>query len=204
MVSFNANLAFNHHVFQKILFITYLNAVFSGAAPITIGASAADDEIGMPIIDKILKGYPGGSTTPLCYHVNEVIKQITDIAPQLRAAGKKASVIIFTDGTATDGDIATALQPLHLLPAWVVIRMCTDDSAITTYWEAIDAQLELDMDVIDDPLSEAEDIKIYNDWLTYGTPLHRLREFGITVKEIDMINETKLGAQQVKNVCAYM
>jgi hypothetical protein len=30
---------------------------------------------------------PGGGT-PLCYHVNEVVRQITLIAPQLRAAGE--------------------------------------------------------------------------------------------------------------------
>jgi hypothetical protein len=30
---------------------------------------------------------PGGGT-PLCYHVNEVVKQVTLIAPQLRAAGE--------------------------------------------------------------------------------------------------------------------
>jgi hypothetical protein len=37
----------------------------------------------------LLDGSPGGGT-PLCYHVNEVMKQIIAITPQLKAAGKKA------------------------------------------------------------------------------------------------------------------
>ena len=82
--------------------------------------------------------------------------------------------------------------------------MCTDEAAIVSYWDNVDDQLELNMEVIDDPLSEGKGIASFNNWLTYGTPLHRLREFGITAKELDMIDEVKLGAQQMKNVCAFM
>jgi hypothetical protein len=34
---------------------------------------------------------------------------------------------------------------------------------------------ELFMDVIEDPLREAEEIQVNNPWLTYGEPIHRLR-----------------------------
>lgn len=34
-----------------------------------------------------LDGSPGGGT-PLCYHVNQVVEQITLMAPQLRATGE--------------------------------------------------------------------------------------------------------------------
>jgi hypothetical protein len=49
------------------------------------------------------------------------MKSIIAIAPQLKAAGKKASLIICTDGEASDGDIALAMRPLHNLPVWVRI-----------------------------------------------------------------------------------
>ena len=133
-----------------------------------------------------------------------MIKEINVLAPQLRAAGKKASLIIYTDGEASDGDITAALRPLHGLPVWVVIRLCTDDNAIVGYWNNVDNQLELNMDVIDDPVGEGKGIAAFNSWLTYGTPLHRLREFGVTAKEIDMIDEAKLSTEQMRNVCAYM
>jgi hypothetical protein len=43
-----------------------------------------------------------------------------------------------------------------------------------------------------------------NSWLTYGEPLHRLREFGITVKELDLIDEAVLTMEQMKAFCAFM
>ena len=49
-------------------------------------------------------------------------------------------------------------------------------------------------------------LQIYavNPWLTYGAPLHRLREFGIPIKEMDLIDETKLSLEQARKVCAIM
>ena len=65
-------------------------------------------------------------------------------------------------------------------------------------------RVELNMDLIDDPVGEGKSIHKLNPWLTYGTPLHRLREFGVTAKEIDMIDEEKLSIEQMRNVCAFM
>jgi hypothetical protein len=92
--------------------------------------------------------------------------------------GKKAALVILTDGEASDGDIVAAMRPLYQLPVWVVIRLCTDNDQIVDYWNNIDSQIELNMDVIDDPLGEAKEIYEHNKWFTYGEPLHRLREFG--------------------------
>ena len=136
--------------------------------------------------------------------MGEVVSQITKIAPELRAAGKKAALIICTDGEASDGEITNALQPLHNLPVWVVIRLCTDENTIVNYWNNVDDQIELNMDVIDDPLGEGQQIQTKNDWLTYGLPLHRLREFGVTMKEIDMIDESSLSAEQMKSFCCLL
>jgi predicted P-loop ATPase/GTPase len=53
------------------------------------------------------------------------------------------------------------------------------------------------MDVIDDPVGEAKEIYGFNRWFTYGEPLHRLREFGMTVKELDLIDEGPLSMEQM-------
>ena len=37
-----------------------------------------------------------------------------------------------------------------------------------------------------------------------GEPLHRLREFGIDIKEFDLLDETKLSLEQIRVVCATM
>jgi hypothetical protein len=40
----------------------------------------------------------------------------------------------------------------------VVIRLCTNENAIVDYWNNVDREIELNMDVIDDPLGEAKEI----------------------------------------------
>lgn len=174
-----------------------------GAPPITIGASPQADETAVSIFNSILDDYPGGGT-PLCHHVNEVTKQITALAPSLKASCKKAAIVIFTDGEASDGDIVQALKPLNDLPVWVVIRLCTEEEGIVNYWSGIDGQLELKMDVLDDPIGESKEIMKHNDWLTYGTPMHRLREFGIVAREFDLLDETALSAEQMHKFCALL
>jgi hypothetical protein len=159
--------------------------------------------MGVPRMMGLLESSPGGGT-PLCNQVNEVIKKVTEIAPQLRAAGKKAAVIICSDGEASDGNICEVLKQLHTLPVWVVIRLCTDSQEVVHYWNSVDSEIELNMDIIDDQIGEAREISSLNNWLTYGEPLHRLREFGVTAKEIDMIDEATLSAEQMRSLCAFM
>jgi chloramphenicol 3-O-phosphotransferase len=62
---------------------------------------------------------PAGQT-PLCHHIGEVIEQIKAQEDELRATGRKACVVIATDGESTDGNLADAMRPLQHLPVWVV------------------------------------------------------------------------------------
>eukprot|EP00596_Hydrurales_sp_CCMP1899_P002650 CAMPEP_0119044152 /NCGR_PEP_ID=MMETSP1177-20130426/29073_1 /TAXON_ID=2985 /ORGANISM="Ochromonas sp, Strain CCMP1899" /LENGTH=258 /DNA_ID=CAMNT_0007013745 /DNA_START=18 /DNA_END=791 /DNA_ORIENTATION=+ len=151
--------------------------MLNGAFPISIGSSVAADMTGVPRMMSLLEASPGGGT-PLCSQVNEVIAKVTEIAPQLRGAGKKAAVIICSDGEASDGNICEILKQFDTLPVWVVIRLCTDVKEVVDYWNTVDNQIELNMDIIDDQFGEAREINRLNNWLTYGEPLHRLREFG--------------------------
>jgi hypothetical protein len=50
------------------------------------------------------------------------------------------------------------MRPLQQLPVWVVIRLCTNEDRMVAYWNNIDSVIELNMDVIDDPQGEAEEI----------------------------------------------
>jgi hypothetical protein len=181
--------------------------LLNGAAPIVIGTGGSqdgiDDESKFQTLLALFQDSPSGST-PLCQHIREVTARITAMAPTLRAQGQKACVMIATDGESSDGDIAAAMRPLKDLPCWVVVRLCTDEDRIVDYWNNVDSVLELDMDVLDDLQGEAKEVEANNPWLTYGEPIHRIREFGIPIKELDLLDELKLSLDQVVNFAAML
>lgn len=63
---------------------------------------------------------------------------------------------------------------------------------------------ELDLDILDDICAEGAEINAVNPWLTYAEPLHRMREFGVTLKEFDLLDETRLSADQVAMIVRNM
>ena len=53
------------------------------------------------------------------------------------------------------------MRPLQQLPVWIVIRLCTDEDKMVDYWNKVDGEIELNMDVIDDHNGEAREIYEY-------------------------------------------
>jgi hypothetical protein len=180
--------------------------LLNNAAPLRIGYGQSEDGDGQTALDVFLNAIqdPPYGQTPLCRHISEVIKQISLIADDLRQAGQLACLVIASDGEATDGRLAEAMLPLQSLPVWVVIRLCTNDPSVIRYWNDIDSELELNMDVIDDFHGEAVEVKRKNPWLTYGEPLQRIREFGVHIKEIDLLDEQPCEVAQIRRICAIM
>jgi hypothetical protein len=131
----------------------------NSANPINIGGQ--DDNF--PLLMNVLDTLSGGGT-PLCAKIRFVTDKIRQMEPALRNAGQKVAIIIATDGEASDGDVADALRPLHNLPVWVVIRLCTNQERVVSYWQDIDNNIELQMDVIDDHIGEATEIRRVNPW----------------------------------------
>jgi hypothetical protein len=75
---------------------------------------------------------------------------------------------------------------------------------VVSYWAKVESDLELDMEVLDDLFSEATAISKLNPWLFYSEPFHRLRESGVAMKEVDLLNEIPLKADQIRNICILM
>jgi hypothetical protein len=176
--------------------------ILNDGVPVTIGTDN-DEEGAYQRLMEMLDASPGGGT-PLCAHVIQIIQDIRCIENDLRQNRQKVVVIIATDGKSSDGDMAAAMRPLKHLPVWVVVRLCTDSQRVVKYWNAIDSQLELDMDVLDDLFCESYEITHTNPWLTYGEPLHKMREFGVSLKEMDLIDEKVLSSEQMRAVVAAM
>lgn len=139
--------------------------------------------------------------TPLCAQIRHVANEIKAMAPFLKRDGQRVAVTIASDGEATDGDVRRAMAELERLPVWVVIRLCTNDSSLMDYWNEVDAELELEMDVLDDVPSEAREIQQKNPWLTYTNEMHRLREWGTTNKIFDLLEEHALNSTNVVQMC---
>jgi hypothetical protein len=117
-------------------------------------------------------------------------------------------VCLATDGLPTDergytgeriiADFERALQKLlHDMPVWMVVRLCTDEEPILAYYEKLDAQLELNLEVLDDFRDEAKEVHGYNPWLAYGLPLHRCREMGFHHRLLDLLDERKFTLDEV-------
>jgi hypothetical protein len=132
--------------------------LLNGAAPIRVGASAAEDGVNLPILTALLEQPPEGGT-PLCHHLREVTARLTALAPTLRAEGRKAVVVIMTDGEPSDGDVADALRPLQSLPVYVLVRLCSAPESVSAMWRGLATRLELHMDVVEDPVAEASTVR---------------------------------------------
>ena len=156
-----------------------------------VGSNDASSVQELSQIEKLVNSSPTGRT-PLCAQIRDVCAEIAADAPLLRANGQRVCLVIASDGQASDGDVMEALRPLHDVPVWIVIRLCTDDDDVVEYWNGVDEELELDMDVLDDLSGEAAEVIGRCPWLTYGPPLHRLREWGTSAKIFDLIDERAL------------
>ena len=170
--------------------------------PIIVG-TGNDHGQALTQVSNAFEATPNGGT-PLCFHITAVVTAIRGVEAQLRSNGQVATVIICTDGEASDGNIADALKPLKSMPVQVVLRLCTDDDNVVNYWNNIDNELELNMDVLDDLIGEAEEVNRHNPWLTYGEPLHLARCFGASMKEFDLLDEAALSTDQMKAIICFM
>lgn len=191
-IKFHAKLA---HIAQAPSEFRLLNA----GNPIELGTPETMDGTNLQILFSLLDGQPGGGT-PLCHHIRQVVQRANSMSHSLRQYRKKLAFIIFTDGESSDGDVSAALRPLQVLPVWTVIRLCTDSDRVVNYWNNVDDNLELEMDVLDDLFGEYDEVVAHNPWINYCNALHKLREFGSHYKCMDLLDEAPLNGDQMRSM----
>jgi Mg-chelatase subunit ChlD len=151
---------------------------------------------------------PSG-VTPLTARVVEIVSYLESIKHELFAKCQKVVIVLATDGLPSDNhgmsstytmnEFKNALRSLEGLPIWLVIRLCTDDDEVVDFYNNIDSQLEMSLDVLDDFRAEALEVYEHNKWLNYALPLHRMREMGFYHKLFDLIDERSLTRDELKD-----
>eukprot|EP00568_Trieres_chinensis_P018080 CAMPEP_0183327360 /NCGR_PEP_ID=MMETSP0160_2-20130417/83723_1 /TAXON_ID=2839 ORGANISM="Odontella Sinensis, Strain Grunow 1884" /NCGR_SAMPLE_ID=MMETSP0160_2 /ASSEMBLY_ACC=CAM_ASM_000250 /LENGTH=311 /DNA_ID=CAMNT_0025495485 /DNA_START=495 /DNA_END=1430 /DNA_ORIENTATION=- len=147
--------------------------------------------------------------TPLTEHIVEIRARISALAPSLTREGRKAVVVLATDGLPTGGrdkvesskQFVQALRTLEGLPVWIVIRLCTDEDDVVEYYNDLDEQLELSLEVLYGFVAEAKEVFECNRWLNYALPLHRMRELGFHDRVFDLIDERALTKSELRQFC---
>lgn len=152
----------------------------------TNGPDSIDSDVSTAL-SVMMNSSPGG-VTPLVQHIREIQREVAAMAPDLMQRGQRVAIILATDGLPTDergigGEVQKrlfidAMRTLEGLPVWIVIRLCTDDDSVVEFYNDLDSQLELSLEVLDDFISEGKEVYETNKWINYGLPLHRIREMG--------------------------
>mmetsp|Transcript_19123 Transcript_19123/g.23703 ORF Transcript_19123/g.23703 Transcript_19123/m.23703 type:complete len:436 (-) Transcript_19123:185-1492(-) len=160
---------------------------------------------------RIMEQSQPGGTTPLARHIREIRNHVKDMESFLIQIGKKVAIIIATDGLPTDEmgissdsikrDFIDAITSLVSLPVWLVIRLCTDDDSVVDFYNDLDSQVEMPIEVLDDFVSEAKEVHNHNKWVTYSLPLHRCREMGYHHPVFDILDERKLARSELISYC---
>lgn len=183
----------------------FLNPQAGGKKYVSVGSSAgssavppAGPTVGMDQLRALMSSSAGGGT-PLAESVNHICDMVERGADKLRAHGQRVVVVLATDGLPNNKQtFLAAMQRLQRLPVWVVVRLCTNDDSVTDYYSDLDKNLEAPLEVLDDICGEAAEVRQKNGWLAYGPPLHQLREWGLSEKLFDLLDEQALIPSQLK------
>jgi len=140
--------------------------------------------------------FPTGGT-PLATLLEQMLPRLKAKYPI--GAGQKFSVTLVTDGVPNEPKqyFVQALRRFGCeLPVQLTIRLCTDEDAVTEFYDSVDREIEFALDIVDDLMGEARNVYRQNPWITYSVFLHTVREAGTLTKLFDFIDERPLTAME--------
>eukprot|EP00927_Polykrikos_kofoidii_P041426 TRINITY_DN3531_c0_g1_i1.p1 TRINITY_DN3531_c0_g1~~TRINITY_DN3531_c0_g1_i1.p1 ORF type:complete len:451 (-),score=80.86 TRINITY_DN3531_c0_g1_i1:65-1417(-) len=175
-----------------------------------IDASEGDVDCQLQVLMNLLdrNGPRGG--TPLSQRLAALRARLLQ-DPELQS-GSRLTLTIATDGlptsvsgNSTDHDREVFVEELRRFTSTfnvlVIIRLTTDEEEVVEFYNKLDAEVELPLDIIDDLRGEATEIfQRGNGWLTYSPLLHRLREAGATNTLFDLLDERRLTVGEISEL----
>ncbi|CAB9528497.1 expressed unknown protein [Seminavis robusta] len=168
------------------------------------GVYDVDTEVqtALEIMDKIKPH----SRSPLTKSILQLLRDIESRKEEIKKRGKHVSVVLCTDGVPSDSTREFLVDQLkkilgESLPVHMVVRLCTDEPSVVDFYNDLDKDLNIRLDVLDDFQGEALEICKINPWLTYSLPLHRAREMGFNSPCLDNLDEGPLSKTDQKELC---
>lgn len=183
---------------------------------VSIDRFGGDDAVQLASLDRLLSNGPRG-VTPIAERLEEIRLRLHAEAAELAQREQMVFLTLATDGlptsplsgqstSADQEQMVKALRRLCAeLPVQLVIRLCTDDAQTVEFYNKIDDEYELPLDILDDYVSEAQEIMSNgNGWFTYTPVLHRIREAGTLCKLLDAIDEAELRPIEVRQMVSML
>lgn len=163
---------------------------------VTIDPEAGNAAAQVETLRQVLRSNGPGGTTPLARQLRQLRKRLT---VREMPHGRRIMLSIVTDGIPTtpdgkshdkDGFVTELREFADALDAFIVIRLATDDKETVDFYNRIDAELELPLDILDDLQGEAKEVHDSgNGWFVYTPLIHRVREGGTMEKLFDLLDE---------------
>eukprot|EP00746_Dinoflagellata_sp_MGD_P000821 gnl/MRDRNA2_/MRDRNA2_101511_c0_seq1.p1 gnl/MRDRNA2_/MRDRNA2_101511_c0~~gnl/MRDRNA2_/MRDRNA2_101511_c0_seq1.p1 ORF type:complete len:498 (+),score=96.83 gnl/MRDRNA2_/MRDRNA2_101511_c0_seq1:93-1586(+) len=185
-------------------------ALQEGRDFVQLNSGSASVSSSLQSLQAMLDATQPGGLTPLNDRLQEIYHRIRAQHAQLAENGQRIVLVIATDGLPTSrisstttsrhkSELVEMLKKLGFeLSVFTVIRLTTDDDNVVDYYNQVDAELELPLEVIDDIKAEAKEIESQgNAWLTYSPLLHKIREGGTFVKLLDLLDERRLTPTEI-------
>lgn len=157
-------------------------------------------------LQEMLEANGPRGVTPLSQRIYELRRRLQgQIGP-----GQKVILSVITDGMPTSptdsrctrDDQHEFVQQLRQFAiafnSFIVIRLATDDDSVVGFYNKIDEELELPLDILDDLQGEGKEVhEAGNAWLAYSPLIHRIREGGTNVKLFDLLDERPFTAVEI-------
>ena len=192
-----------------------------GYAVVDTSSGKGDAEKQVEALRRFLqRNQPSGATpfffTPLSKRLGDIRQRIQRERATLTQEGQRVVLVIATDGMPTTPYSGTsepsdrsafvaALRELANIDAHIVLRLCTDEQPVVDFYGDIDAEVELNFEVLDDIESEAQELqKLGNGFITYTPLLHKIREGGCFLKVLDIVDERPLTRGDIYLLLQYL
>jgi hypothetical protein len=120
--------------------------------------STASIDYDLAVAQSVMMNAQPAGVTPLAHHIEIIRTEIQQMESFLRSTGGKVAIVLATDGLPTDArgysnptvkqQFVDTLRSLEGMPVWIVVRLCTDADEVVQYWNDLDEQLELSLEVL--------------------------------------------------------